>query len=91
MTDIVSSDAMDVFLKYGKDSKQFNDPVVRCDSCQKLIFRKDIQKYGLCSGCGNTRVRNVLVLTPDEMCQMKRWAGDGEIDEDFLKLFESVQ
>lgn len=87
---VVSADAMDVFLKYNKDGP-FNDPVVRCDSCQKILLRKDIQKYGMCPGCGNTRVRNVLVLSADDMKQLKKWSDQGEIDEDFLKIFECVQ
>jgi len=70
--------------KYSKDGP-FRDPVVRCDSCQRLIFKDDIQKHGGCP-CGSKRIRNVQSFTPDEHALMV----GKHVDPDFLALFEEV-
>jgi uncharacterized CHY-type Zn-finger protein len=72
--------------KYDKDGS-FSDPVVRCDSCQKLLERSDIQKYGCCKHCGGRKIRNVLVFSPEEKREMEQWG----IDPDFLALFEGKE
>jgi len=70
-------------MKYGNDGS-FNDPVVRCDSCNNLIQREAIQEKGLCPECGNRKVRNVQTFNSKELQQMKDW----NIDPDFIGLFE---
>jgi len=45
----------------------FNDPVVRCVDCQRVVSRSEIHVFGMCPGCGTKRVKNVLLLTQDEM------------------------
>lgn len=68
--------------KYGKDAA-FADPVVRCDSCQELIFIEDLHKLGSCY-CGHRRVRNCMTLTSEEIAKMKQHA----VDDAFIALFE---
>jgi hypothetical protein len=70
--------------KYGKDAP-FSDPVVRCDSCSRLLKRSQLHALGMCD-CGNRRVRNVLSMTPDEWETIKTW----ELDPDWLALFQVV-
>lgn len=69
--------------KYDKDGP-FNDPIVRCASCQKIILRETIRDAGMCPVCGNRRVTNVLLLSEEEMANLKT----RNIDPDFLELFE---
>jgi len=61
------------------------DPVLRCDSCQGLARLETLHALGCCPGCGNKRMRNVLVLNEDERAQVKAWGID-----DFLTLFRAV-
>ena len=70
-----------------KSQVPFSDPVVRCDSCRALILRSSIHTLGLCPKCGNRRIRNVLVLSTEEMFQLKQWG----IDPKFIALFEEVE
>jgi len=70
--------------KYSKDGP-FRDPVVRCDSCQRLLFREQVQKYGGCF-CGSKRIRNVRSFTPEERELMIQ----KNVDPDFLALFEEI-
>ena len=72
--------------KYDRDAP-FEDPVVRCTECSELLLREVIHKLGMCSKCGNKRMRNVLVLSVEEMQELK----DKNIDPEFLKLFEGVE
>ncbi len=72
-------------MKYGKDG-EFQDPIVRCDSCQAINTREEIQKFGSCKQCDSRRVRNVLTLTKEEYAYLEGL----HIDEDFLSLFEEV-
>jgi len=86
-------------MDYSTDSKQFNDPILRCMDCNKLVHRLYISKHGGCNHCGNRRLKNVLAIKEDEMAGI----GSGEIDfgieqsewhpidADFLTLFEGVQ
>ena len=64
----------------------FNDPVVRCDSCQALLRREDIRALGSCT-CGNRKIRNLLVCNDEEMEQMRAWG----IDPEFLAVFGPVE
>ena len=72
----------------GKDS-EFQDPVVRCMSCQNIVPMVYIRKHGACpgdgkKGCGGHRVSNIREMTIWELKDLK----DREVDNDFLKLFE---
>ncbi len=71
-------------MKYSKDGP-FNDPVVRCDACQRLILVEKLKEMGSCV-CGARKVRNVKAFSQKEMKMMKRW----DIDPDFLVLFEKM-
>jgi hypothetical protein len=72
--------------KYSKDAP-FEDPVVRCDSCQTLLLVTKLRELGRCGKCGSHKVRNVFAFTPEERAEMIVWG----VDEEFLKLFESVE
>jgi predicted RNA-binding Zn-ribbon protein involved in translation (DUF1610 family) len=76
--------------KYSKDGP-FNDPVVRCDACQAMLFVAELHQHGMCGNCGNTRVRNVRTMSGEEMTQAKAWVEAGKLDGDWLKLFEALQ
>lgn len=76
--------------KYSKDGP-FNDPVVRCDSCQTLLLRADIQTHGMCKHCGHTRVRNLRSMSEGDWARLQAWVEAGKIDADFLKVFEGVE
>lgn len=69
-------------MKYHKDG-DFADPVVRCDSCAKIIRTVTLKSLGSCS-CGNRKVRNLLAFNSDERAQMDAWG----IDPEFMALFE---
>lgn len=69
---------------YGKDAA-FSDPVVRCDSCSKIIRVETLKKLGMCE-CGNRKIRNLQAFTPEEGKQMEEWG----VDPDFLALFKAV-
>jgi uncharacterized CHY-type Zn-finger protein len=84
MTDVIN---IDVFQKYSSDGP-FQEPIVKCDSCAKLVRVEDIHKIGMCPYCSNTRVRNVRVMTQQDMDQAMEWANEGKIDPDWINLFE---
>jgi predicted RNA-binding Zn-ribbon protein involved in translation (DUF1610 family) len=58
------------------------DPVMRCDSCQALIRRATIHKFGSCDKCGNRRIRNVTVFNEEEKKQIEEW-GFGSFAAEF--------
>lgn len=68
--------------KYDKDAP-FMDPVVRCDSCGRLILIKKLHKYGFCS-CGNKKVRAMLAFNLREYLKMRFW---WRVDPEYLKTF----
>ena len=72
--------------RYSKEA-EFSDPMLRCDSCAKLVARLSLQELGCCPECGNRRMRNVLAMSESEM--------DGlinkSIDPAWLKLFQGVE
>ena len=72
--------------EYSKDAP-FTDPVVRCDSCNKLNRRTSVQKQGFCVHCGNRKVRAVNMMTVPELEAVKNWEG---IDPNWIALFEVV-
>jgi DNA-directed RNA polymerase subunit RPC12/RpoP len=69
-------------MKYDKEAP-FEDPVVRCDSCGRLLLMKDVHKNGLC-GCGNRKVRAILAFNLREYLKMRFW---WKVDPDYLKTF----
>lgn len=75
--------------KYSHDG-EFSEPLVRCDSCSKLIFTKELSKNGMCD-CGNLRVKNVRSLRVDddvdELQQIRKWAEEGKLDPDWVDLW----
>lgn len=75
--------------KYSKDGP-FADPVVRCDSCQALLLRPDVQQHGMCKYCGHTRMRNLRSMGEGDWALLNTWAETGTIDPDFLKVFEAI-
>jgi hypothetical protein len=69
-------------MKYDKDAP-FEDPVVRCDSCSRLILTKQLHKTGVCQ-CGNRKVRAILGFNLKEYLIMRFW---WKIDPMYLKMF----
>jgi hypothetical protein len=63
----------------------FNDPVVRCDSCQRILMVAKLRDIGGCI-CGSRKVRNLKGFDDKEEALMKEW----EIDPAFLRLFEPM-
>ncbi len=68
-----------------KSNGEFNDPVLRCDSCSALVRRTTLHKLGSCDKCGNKRIRAVDVFSEDEAVQIKDWGFD-----DFLSEFQEI-
>lgn len=73
-------------MKYSKDG-EFQEPIVRCDSCAKLVLVASIKKMGMCPLCSNGRFRNVRTLTDEEMIKVKEW----NIDPEWIALWEPVE
>lgn len=78
------------------DGPEFKDPIVRCESCAKIVHRQFISVYAGCNHCGNKRFKNVLAITGEEMQGLKSGKYElnlkgYEIDPDFLALFEEVE
>lgn len=71
--------------KYSKDGP-FTDPVVRCDSCHKLLNVGKLKEVGRCY-CGCRRVRNVFSFDAKERQIMEN---EWQIDPEFLTLFEQT-
>lgn len=67
------------------DRGPFTDPVVRCDSCVKIIRGDSLRSLGACPNCGNKRVRNLTIFNLEEYEQIKAWGY-----KDFLEEFEVV-
>ncbi len=68
------------------DPEGFKDPVVRCDSCAKLVLVETIHKNKMCNHCGNLRFRIVSNFSEVELEKMK----EKNIDPKFLALFKEV-
>lgn len=73
--------------KYSRDAP-FEDPVVRCDSCQTLLLCTELRKLGRCAKCGGHKVRNVFSFSEGEWKIMKE---EWQVDPEFLKLFEPIE
>jgi len=68
-----------------RDAEEFDDPVLRCDSCQKLVRRITLHKLGCCNHCGNKRMRNLTIFNDEEKAKMEAWGF-----EDFVNEYEPV-
>ena len=73
-------------MKYDPKGK-FQDPVVRCGECSKIVLHQGIVDTGCCPNCGAGRVRNLRVFNSEEKKQMEEWG----VDPDFISLFEGVE
>jgi len=63
----------------------FDDPVMRCDSCNKIVKRRSLHKVGACPHCGNKRIRNLTTFNELERDQMVEWGF-----QDFVNEYEEV-
>lgn len=70
--------------KYSDDGP-FNDPVVRCDGCSKIILKEKIGEIGMCPNCGHRRVNKLRVFNEEELNQMIEWG----VDPDYFAIFEN--
>ncbi len=75
--------------KYSHDG-EFIEPLVRCDSCAKLMFSKKLTNQGSCD-CGNTRVRNITKLSKKELKKVTKWADAGKLDQVWVNLWVPVE
>ena len=73
------------YEEFIEEDKGFTEPVLRCDSCNKIVTKNAITKLGLCNHCGNKRFRPVDVISELELIQIKKLDGA----EAFLELFET--
>ena len=73
-------------LKYSDDGA-FNDPVVRCYECNKIVKLETVKTIGRCEHCGARKIKKMHNMNGDELNQMVEWG----IDPDFLALFAPVE
>jgi hypothetical protein len=73
--------------KYPVDGP-FQEPVLRCDSCNQLVLASTLREIGMCPHCSNTRVRNARTMTDKDMEKAKEWISQGHLDPDWLHLFK---
>lgn len=78
------------------DGKEFNDPILRCTGCTKIVHRAWISARGGCNHCGNRRFQNINGFDDDEYNQLVNGTYDlgmkeYKIDPDFFKLFEQSE
>jgi uncharacterized CHY-type Zn-finger protein len=69
--------------KYDKDGP-FNDPVVRCYECDRLILTAKVKQVGKCPFCGTTKVKEVRTFNLREYLKMRFW---WRVDAAWLALF----
>ena len=77
------------------NGKEFNDPIVRCYSCSKLVHRAFIAVHAGCNHCGNKRFRNVTGMNDKEYNALKNATYDFglkeyKIDPDNLNEWEEA-
>jgi hypothetical protein len=72
--------------KYSKDG-EFNEPVVRCDCCGKLLLMDVLRREGRCDKCGHRKIKNLFGFDKTEYEQMLAWG----IDPEFLALFQNEE
>lgn len=66
------------------ENEGFDEPILRCDSCNKIVVMRTIRDLGLCNHCGNKRFRSVDVISELELMQIEKLDGA----DAFLELFE---
>lgn len=76
--------------KYSVDGP-FNEPVLRCDSCARLILATTLKDLGMCPHCSNARFRNVRTMSEEDIQKAKDWADKGIIDPEWLNLFKEKE
>lgn len=67
-----------------KSTEGFQDPVLRCDTCAKIVKNETIHKLGACPNCGNKKMKHLRAYNSGELETMKRW----KVDPEFLAQFE---
>lgn len=83
-------------IDYSLKSPTFNDPIVSCSSCQKLVHRLTIASEAGCNNCGHRRFQSVRIIKGEDMEAIKDGTYDFSIpkenwhpvDPDFLALWE---
>jgi len=65
----------------------FQDPVVRCDKCLKLVKTESLAKFGRCKHCGGRKVSAISIMSEEEMQNLKDWS----IDPEYIALYEGVK
>ena len=78
---------MEKSLPTFSDDGPFSDPIVRCDSCSKLVMIELIGKIGKCPYCGRAKFWKVRTFSQREL----EWMKERDVDPDFLKLFEQTE
>ena len=68
------------------DDQAFEDPVVRCLACSKILFQSDLKRIGKCVYCGGRKVKTLDVCSDLEIKLLK----NKDIDPDFIALFEPI-
>lgn len=66
------------------DDGPFNEPVVRCNECRKLLLLENLLKVGSCKYCGCRKVAKVKSLNDEDLRMVRSWA----VDPEWLALFE---
>lgn len=76
--------------------RNFNDPIVRCDACNRIVHRVYISHRAGCNSCGNKRFRSLTGLSQEEFTALENGTYDlglksYTIDPDYLSLFEDCE
>jgi len=62
--------------------QDFNDPIVRCDGCEKLVHRLWIGANGGCSHCGHRKFRSVMIITDEEEPRLLDGSYDFKVEKE---------
>ena len=81
------------------DEGEFNDPIVRCYECAKLVHRIWLAERGGCNHCGARRVKRIMNFKEEEMKKILDGTADFNVgkdkwfpvDPDFLTLFKEEE
>ena len=78
------------------DGKEFNDPIVRCVGCTKLVHRTWIAVKGGCNHCGNRRFQSISGMSEEEHTQLQEGSypfgiKEYTIDPEFFNIFEQSE
>lgn len=50
----------------------FNEPVLRCLDCGKVVELHLLTKYGMCTHCGSRQVKALQTMSEDEYGWLKK-------------------